>query len=59
MINLEKKGSQIDLLKIDVDNIECNVLEKMLSDQIYLTYLSVDYDLWNHNKERCIEIIKN
>lgn len=30
----------------------------MLNDKIYPTYLSVDFDLWNHNRERCIEIIQ-
>ena len=38
--------------------LECDVVEKMLNDQIYPTYLSVDFDLWNYNKVRCIEIIK-
>ena len=50
--------NHIDLLKIDIENIECDVLEKMLNDKIYPTYLSVDFDLWNHNRERCIEIIQ-
>lgn len=54
----ELNHEHIDLLKIDVENIECDVLEKMLNDQIYPTYLSVDFDLWNYNKGRCIEIIK-
>lgn len=35
----------IDLLKLDVENIECDVLEKMLNDKIYPKYLSVDFDL--------------
>ena len=30
----------------------------MLNDKIYPTYLSVDFDLWKHNKERCKQIIK-
>jgi hypothetical protein len=54
----ELNHKHIDLLKIDVENIECDVLEKMLNDKIYPTYLSVDFDLWNYNKVRCIEIIK-
>ena len=54
----ELNHNHIDLLKIDVENIECDVLEKMLNDKIYPTYLSVDFDLWKHNKERCKEIIK-
>jgi hypothetical protein len=50
--------NHIDLLKIDIENIECDVLEKMLNDKIYPTYLSDDFDLCNHNRERCIEIIQ-
>ena len=53
----ELNHNHIDLLKIDVENIECDVLEKMLNDKIYPTYLSVDFDLWNHNRQRCEEII--
>lgn len=54
----ELNHDHIDLLKIDIENIECDVLEKMLNDKIYPTYISVDFDLWNHNKERCKEIIE-
>ena len=54
----ELNHDHIDLLKIDIENIECDVLEKMLNDKIYPTYLSVDFDLMNHNRERCQEIIK-
>ncbi len=54
----ELNHNHIDLLKIDIENIECDVLEKMINDKIYPTYLSVDFDLWKHNRERCIEIIK-
>jgi hypothetical protein len=54
----ELNHTHIDLLKIDIENIECDVLEKMLTDKIYPTYLSVDFDLWNHNRERCLEIIQ-
>jgi len=53
----ELNHKQIDLLKIDVENIECDVLEKMLNDKIYPTYLSVDFDLLKHNKKRCEDII--
>ena len=53
----ELNHNHIDLLKIDIENMECDVLEKMLSDKIYPTYLSVDFDLWNHNEKRCKEII--
>lgn len=47
----------IDLLKIDVENIECDVLEKMMDDNICPTYLSVDFDLWNHDRSRCVQVI--
>ena len=30
----------------------------MLNNQIYPTYLSLDFDLWNYNKGKYIEIIK-
>ncbi len=53
----ELNHTHIDLLKIDIENIECDVLEKMLSDNIYPTYLSVDFDSILHNKSRCNEII--
>ena len=54
----ELNHEHIDLLKIDIENIECDVLEKMLYDKIYPTYLSVDFDLMNYNIKRCIEIIE-
>ena len=54
----ELNHNKIDLLKIDIENIECDVLEKMLNDKIYPTYLSVDFDLCNHNIKRCNDIIK-
>lgn len=53
----ELNHNHIDVLKIDIENIECDVLEKMLSDKIYPTYLLVDFDLWNHDRKRCQEII--
>jgi|TARA_Y100000389_G_scaffold47764_1_gene42943 FkbM family methyltransferase len=53
----ELNHDHIDLLKIDIENIECDVVDKMLNDNIYPTYLSVDFDLWNHNRARCREVI--
>jgi FkbM family methyltransferase len=50
--------NHIDLLKIDIENIECDVIEKMLNDNIYPTYLSVDFDLLKHNRQRCNEIVQ-
>ena len=58
IIMKELNHNHIDLLKIDIENIECDVLEKMLNDKIYPTYLSVDFDLWNHNRKRS-KIIAN
>lgn len=55
----ELNHKHIDLLKIDIENIECDVLEKMLNDKIYPTYISVDFDLLVHNKQRRIETIEN
>lgn len=54
----ELNHTHIDLLKIDIENIECDVLEKMLNDKIYPTYLSVDFDLWKYDEKRCKYIIK-
>lgn len=54
----ELNHKHIDLLKIDIENIQCDVLEKMLNDKIHPTYLSLDFDLWNHNIQRCLEIIQ-
>ena len=53
----ELNHSYIDLLKIDIENIECDILEKMLNDKIYPKYLSVDFDLIKYDKQRCIEIV--
>jgi FkbM family methyltransferase len=53
----ELNHSHIDLLKIDIENVECDVLEKMLEDKIYPRYLSVDFDLMNHDKNRCHYVI--
>jgi len=30
----------------------------MLSDKIYPTYLSVDFDLFKHNRKKCLETIE-
>ena len=53
----ELNHTHIDLLKIDIENIECDVIEKLICDKIYPTYLSVDFDLMRHNQYRCKEII--
>lgn len=33
----ELNHTHIDLLKIDIENIECDVLEKMLNDKISIS----------------------
>ncbi len=53
----ELNHDRIDLLKIDIENIECDVLDKMLDDNIFPTYLSVDFDLMRYDKERCEKVI--
>lgn len=55
--------NRIDLLKIDIEGCECDVIEKMIADNIYPKYLSVDFDLgWTGEKirdrGRCKEIFK-
>lgn len=49
--------NKIDLLKIDIENIECDVIEQMLEVGIYPRYLSVDFDLATRDKQRCINVI--
>uniref|UniRef100_A0A6C0CR07 Methyltransferase FkbM domain-containing protein n=1 Tax=viral metagenome TaxID=1070528 RepID=A0A6C0CR07_9ZZZZ len=53
----ELNHDHIDLLKIDIENVECDVLDKMLDDNIFPTYLSVDFDLMKHDKKRCENVI--
>jgi FkbM family methyltransferase len=47
IINLmnQEKHSHIDLLKIDIEGAELRVLNNMLNDKIYPTYLCVEFDL--------------
>lgn len=40
----------IDLLKIDIEGVECMVIDDMLKNEIYPKYLSVDFDT-----ARCID----
>ena len=60
----ELKHDNVDLLKIDIEGVECDVLEQMIHDNIYPKYLSVDFDLgWTgekiQNRERCFETINS
>ena len=43
--------SKIDLLKLDIEGSEIDVLNQMLDDQIYPTYLCIEFDLLLKNKD--------
>jgi FkbM family methyltransferase len=54
--------THIDLLKLDIEGCECDVLEYMIQDSVYPTYVSVDFDLgWTGenrmDRERCFQTI--
>tara|TARA_A100001015_G_scaffold182193_1_gene202822 strand:- start:1118 stop:1852 length:735 start_codon:yes stop_codon:yes gene_type:complete len=58
----ELNHDAIDLLKIDIEGCECDVINKMLDDNIYPKYLSVDFDLGWHgeriaDREKCLKTI--
>ena len=36
---------KIDLLKIDIEGLECDVIDNMLDECLYPKYLSIDFDL--------------
>jgi hypothetical protein len=40
----ELKHTHIDLLKIDIEGVECDIIEDMIKNNIFPTYLSVDFD---------------
>lgn len=42
----------IDLLKIDIEGAEIKVINQMLDDHIYPTYLLVEFDLFLQNKDK-------
>lgn len=49
---MEENGhSKIDLLKLDIEGAEIEVLEQMLDDEIFPTYLLVEFDLFLKNKD--------
>ncbi len=50
-IMLENSHSHIDLLKIDIEGAENIVLNQMLDDNIYPTYLCIEFDLLMKNKD--------
>lgn len=43
--------SKIDLLKLDIEGSEIDVLNQMLDDKIYPTYLCIEFDLLLKNKD--------
>lgn len=49
---LQNNHKHIDLLKLDIEGIECEVINKMLSDKIFPIYLSVDFDSIHQFKEK-------
>ena len=58
----EFNHNSIDLLKIDIEGLECDVINKMLDDKIFPKYLSVDFDLAANgekikDEKKCIETI--
>lgn len=50
-IMTELGHDHIDLLKIDIEGAEIEVLNQMLDDNIYPTYLCVEFDLYLKNKD--------
>ena len=49
----ELNHSKIDLLKMDIEGSECDVLNQMLDDNIYPTYIAVEFDLgWGKMKDK-------
>ena len=47
----ENKHTKIDLLKLDIEGAEIKVLEQMLKDEIYPTYLCIEFDLYLKQKD--------
>ena len=43
--------TKIDLLKLDIEGSEIDVLNQMLDDEIYPTYLCIEFDLLLKNKD--------
>ena len=43
--------SKIDLLKLDIEGSEIDVLNQMLDDNIFPTYLCIEFDLLLKNKD--------
>ena len=47
----ELNHNNIDLLKLDIEGSECDVLDKMLDDNILPKYLCIEFDLLIKNKD--------
>ena len=47
----ENNHTNIDLLKIDIEGSECDVIDHMIQNNIFPTYLSVDFDLGYHGEK--------
>jgi FkbM family methyltransferase len=50
-IMIELNHDNIDLLKLDIEGSECDVLDKMLDDNILPKYLCIEFDLLLKNKD--------
>ena len=47
----ENNHKHIDLLKLDIEGAENKVLEKMFNDNIFPTYVLIEFDLLLKNKD--------
>ena len=49
---MDKNGhSNIDLLKLDIEGAEINALNQMLDDNIFPSYICVEFDLYLKGKD--------
>ena len=55
----ELNHDRIDLLKIDIEGVENEVLEQMISENIYPKYLSVDFDSLREEPHKCNKTVNN
>ncbi len=51
-IMYENNHTNIDLLKIDVEGVECDIVDYLIDNNIYPIYLSIDFDTIHIDKER-------
>jgi len=57
-IMVNNNHDYIDLLKLDIEGAEIKVINQMLDDHIYPTYLLVEFDLFLQNKDKNKETYK-